>query len=149
MRRNFQRAERAGIKLMQASGAIHGATQDLFKAHGLSEPQYNVLRILRGAGPDGLRCQEIADRMISRVPDITRLLDRLVDKGFVDRRRSEADRRMVISVVTRAGLDLLTRIDGPLQEQVRRNFRTLDADEIARLDDLLDKLLGGLAADGR
>jgi DNA-binding MarR family transcriptional regulator len=147
MRRNVNRAELAGVKLMKASEAIQGAARNLFKAHGLSAPQYNVLRILRGAGPDGLRCQEIAERMITRVPDITRLLDRLVDKGFVDRRRSEADRRVVISVVTRAGLDHLTGIDGPLQDQVRRNFRTLDTGEIARLDELLDKLLGGLAAD--
>jgi len=142
--RSVQKAEWTGIRLMQASEAIQQGSRDLFKSHGLSAPQYNVLRILRGAGPRGLRCAEIAERMITRVPDITRLLDRLVEKGLVDRRRSDTDRRAVISLVTPAGLDLLGAIDGPLQEQVRRNFRTLDDDQIDRLDGLLTRLLAGL-----
>ena len=145
--RDANPAELAEIKLMKASEAIQGAAQELFKNHGLSAPQYNVLRILRGAGPDGLRCQQIADRMINRVPDITRLLDRLLEKGLVDRRRSESDRRVVISVVTPAGLDHLARIDGPLEEQVDRNFRALGAREIEALNQLLDRLLSGLGPD--
>jgi DNA-binding MarR family transcriptional regulator len=84
----LRKAELLGIKLMKVSEGIQGAAHGLFKRHGLSAPQYNVLRILRGAGAAGLRCQEISERMVSRVPDITRLLDRLGDKDLVVRERS-------------------------------------------------------------
>jgi DNA-binding MarR family transcriptional regulator len=140
-RRSVTQVELAGVKLMRVSDAFNRRFQGLFKRHGVSAPQYNVLRILRGAGPAGLRCAEIADRMITRVPDITRLLDRLVEKGLVDRRRSENDRRAVISLVTPAGLALLDDIDAPLQARIRENFRALDTEEIARLDALLTRLL--------
>jgi DNA-binding MarR family transcriptional regulator len=139
--RIVSKAESAGVKLMRVSDAFNQRFQALFKPHGLSAPQYNVLRILRGAGADGLRCAEISDRMITRVPDITRLLDRLVEKGLVDRRRCESDRRAVISLVTPAGLALLEAVDGRLQNQIRKNFHSLDSAEIDRLDTLLTKLL--------
>ena len=141
VRKSVKRAEAAGVKLMRVSDAFNRRFQALFKRHGLSGPQYNVLRILRGAGSDGLRCAEISDRMITRVPDITRLLDRLVEKGLVDRRRSETDRRAVISLVTPAGLALLDAVDEPLQDRIRANFRGLDAAEIDRLEILLTRLL--------
>ena len=144
--RLVSKAESAGVKLMRVSDAFNSRFQALFRPHGLSAPQYNVLRILRGAGADGLRCAEISERMITRVPDITRLLDRLVEKGLVDRRRSDTDRRSVISLVTPAGLALLEAVDDPLQTQIRENFRGLDAAEIDRLDALLTKMLDSFEA---
>ena len=137
-------AELVGLKVMKASEMIQDAAHALFKQHGLSSPQYNVLRILRGAGKPGLNCQEISARMLKRVPDITRLLDRLVEKDLVDRERSDEDRRVVVSGITRQGLKLLKSIDNPLEKQVSGNFDHLDNNELNRLDKLLDRLLAGL-----
>jgi DNA-binding MarR family transcriptional regulator len=142
-----QKAELVGLKLIRVSESIRGASEGLFKRSGLSSPQYNVLRILRGAGEDALSCQEISDRMLHRVPDITRLLDRLVGKGLVDRRRSESDRRVVRSRITGNGLDLLAAIDGPLQAQVKRQFALLKAAELEKLDVLLDMVAAGTAGE--
>jgi len=144
MTMNPRKAELLGLKLMKTSGLMQDAAHDLFKSHGLSAPQYNVLRILRGAGTVGLNCREIADRMITRVPDITRLLDRLAEKDLVTRLRSEEDRRVVTSTLTEAGTALLSRIDRPLNLQVTANFRNLSGDDMKRLDGILDRLLAGL-----
>ena len=138
------KAELVGLKVMKASEMIQDSANALFKLHGLSSPQYNVLRILRGAGGPGLNCQEISARMLKRVPDITRLLDRLVKKGLVDRTRSDEDRRVVVSGITRQGLKLLKTLDNPLEKQVAGNFDHLDNNEMNRLDKLLDRLLAGL-----
>jgi DNA-binding MarR family transcriptional regulator len=139
----IRKAELVGLKLMKASEGIQDRATALFRDNGLSAPQYNVLRILRGAGPEGLRCQEISKRMITRVPDITRLLDRLEDKDLVLRERSTEDRRVVISVLTLAGRDLLKTMDRPLDKQVKRNFARLSPDDLARLETVLDLLLEG------
>jgi DNA-binding MarR family transcriptional regulator len=143
----LRKAELLGIKLMKVSEGIQGAAHGLFKRHGLSAPQYNVLRILRGAGAEGLRCQEISERMVSRVPDITRLLDRLGDKDLVVRERSADDRRVVMSRITDGGLALLKGIDGPLKDQVHTHFDGFDDQALTRLDKLLDKLTDGLGND--
>jgi len=140
----LRKAELLGLKLMKVSEGIQGASQGLFKRHGLSAPQYNVLRILRGAGDEGLRCQEISRRMVSRVPDITRLLDRLGDKGLVIRERSVEDRRVVMSRITDAGLTLLEGIDTPLQDQVKTHFSGFEDRTLDQLDTLLDMLTDGL-----
>jgi DNA-binding MarR family transcriptional regulator len=142
--KTFKKAELLGIRLIKAVAGLQDADHRLFKEHGLSAPQYNVLRILRGAGPDGLRCQEIGDRMVKRVPDITRLLDRLVDRKLVDRRRSDADRRVVISRISPAGLDLLKEIDAPLRNRVETHFGGFSPTDLDRMNALLAKLEGGL-----
>lgn len=117
---------------------LHLAQQ--LKPFGVSHEQYNVLRILKGAGPGGCTCQEIADRLISHNPDITRLLDKLVKKKFVSRRRDTKDRRVVITRVAKKGETLL--------EQVReRNFRPdnellghMKKRELTQLIDLLERV---------
>jgi DNA-binding MarR family transcriptional regulator len=110
----------------------------LFKQRGLTEPQYNVLRILRGAGTE-LPCLEIAGRMISHLPDITRLVDRLEGAKLVERRRTEADRRVVLVRITEAGLKLLGDLDAPVVELHRRQLGHLSAEEMAELNRLLVK----------
>jgi DNA-binding MarR family transcriptional regulator len=145
--KTVKKTELLGLKLMKTSELMQGAAHTLFKQHDLSAPQYNVLRILRGAGNSGLNCQDISARMITRVPDITRLLDRLQDKNLVIRHRSTEDRRVVMAQVTDQGLALLKRIDRPLDEQVKNQFKSLPAAELDRLDNLLDLLLDGLASD--
>ena len=117
---------------------------DLFKASDLTGAQYNVLRILRGAGKDGLSCREIGERMISRDSDITRMLDRLESRELITRERQTDDRRVVLTFITKIGLDLLSELDGPVDELHRSLMGHMSDKE---LDSLL-KLLGKTRANG-
>jgi DNA-binding MarR family transcriptional regulator len=101
---------------MRTAEVAGKAMASVLREYELSATQYNVLRILRGAGPAGATCSQIAERMINHDPDITRLLDRLETRGFATRERSKDDRRVVMTRITRQGIHLLSRIDGPLQE---------------------------------
>lgn len=115
------------------------AFERLFQEHGVSGPQYNVLRILRGHGGDGVPCLEIAKCMIHRMPDITRLGDRLEQAGLVERCRTREDRRVVLLKITAAGLDLLARLDSPVIELHKRQLSHLTPEELAELNRLLVK----------
>lgn len=108
----------------------------VLKAEDLSANQYNVLRILRGA-PDGLACGEIGDRMITRDPDITRLLDRLERRGLIARSRESKDRRMVTATITAEGLGLLARMDEPVRAMHRGELGHLGRARLAALTELL------------
>lgn len=109
------------------------------RAHGLSGPQYNVLRILRGARPEGLRCSEVAARMVSRDPDVTRLLDRLERAGLVSRSRSPQDRRVVAARITAKGVALVDRLDEPLDDLLRKGLAHIPRAELRRLNSLLER----------
>ena len=104
---------------MRTAGALCGDFNQLFKAHKLSESTYNVLRILRGAqkseGLPGLPSLEVAERLVTRVPDITRLVDRLIQAGLAERTRDDVDRRVVIVSITPTGLVELKKLDKPRQ----------------------------------
>lgn len=113
--------------------------EEFFGAHGLTEPRYNALRILRGAGKDGLPCLEVAARMVTRAPDITRLLDGLERDGLVGRRRDGPDRRVVRARATSKALRLLDRIEGDLLAIHRRQLGHMSAAELRTLNRLLDK----------
>lgn len=128
------------IYLNLARTADHLATEfaALFKAHGLSESQYNVLRILRGTAA-AMPCQEIASRMVSHMPDLTRLVDRLEAAGLVERNRTKEDRRLVLIRITEAGLARLAALDAPVLELHGRQLSHLSADEMAELNRLLVK----------
>ncbi len=102
------------VNIQRTADALMQGVTAMLKPMGLSPTQYNVLRILRGAEPDGLACREIADRMITRDPDITRLLDRLEDRGLVARSRDRKDRRVITARITEKGLRLLDKLDGPV-----------------------------------
>jgi DNA-binding MarR family transcriptional regulator len=114
-------AQEAFLNLLVAADHLRARTERLCSEFGLSASQYNVLRILRGVHPEGHSRCEIARRMIERAPDVTRLVDRLEKRGWVERDRGERDRRLSISRITAAGLELLERI-GPRLEQVQREF---------------------------
>src|SRR6266849_6704672 len=101
-----------------------------------SATQYNVLRILRGA-PEGLPCGEIASRMITRDPDVTRLLDRLEKRGLISRCRETKDRRTVMARITQEGLKLLTRLDEPVQADHRKQLGHLGRERLRTLTELL------------
>jgi DNA-binding MarR family transcriptional regulator len=105
--------------------------------------QYNVLRILRGAGSAGLPTLEVSDRMIEQAPGITRLFDRLESKGLVLRQRCPADRRQVLCWLTAAGTELVERLDGPMNAADAGAVAALTPAELEQLIRLLDTLRAG------
>lgn len=124
------------LELLRTSDLLTRALLPVLKAEDLSSTQYNVLRILRGAGGP-LPCSEIANRMITRDPDITRLLDRLDARGFVSRSRDTEDRRTVLARITPQGLRMLARLDDPIQDAHRRVLGHLGRERLAELGELL------------
>jgi DNA-binding MarR family transcriptional regulator len=131
--------QEAALNLVRTCDHVQQEFGRLFNAHGISGPQYNVLRILRGVGGEGLPSLEIAGRMITRMPDITRLVDRLEQAGLVRRSRTREDRRVVLVKITPAGLDLLSRLDEPVLDLHRRLLGHLSRKELAELNRLLVK----------
>lgn len=129
--------EGAFVDLVRTCDLLSRGPALLLKNEGLSATQYNVLRILRGS-PDGLPCGEIASRMITRDPDVTRLLDRLEKRGLIARWRETKDRRVVMAKITPEGLKLLTRLDGPVQNMHRRQLAHMNKDRLRDLAELLE-----------
>lgn len=113
---------------------------EVLRPYGVTPTQYNVLRILRGAGTEGLCRADIRDRMIARVPDVTRLLDRMEAAGLIERERSSEDRRFVTTRITPAGRALLVELDDEVPELHRRQFAALERAELRALIDLLGRL---------
>jgi DNA-binding MarR family transcriptional regulator len=124
------------LDLLRTTEALSRGLIEILKTEDVSGTQYNVLRILRGA-IDGLPCGEIANRMITRDPDITRLLDRLEKRGLISRCRENKDRRMVMARITPEGLDLLARLDEPVQEGHRKQLGHLGREKLHALTELL------------
>ena len=118
------------LSLVRTTDMLGRMASDLLKEHGLSTAQYNVLRILRGAGPKGLSCGEINTRMVTRDPDVTRLLDRLEFRKLISRSRDSGDRRVVSVCISPEGLALIEPIDQPLVEIHKKQFGFMSADEI-------------------
>jgi DNA-binding MarR family transcriptional regulator len=136
-RRRIGSAEEAAfLELMRTTDMLSRGLAGVLKSEGLSATQYNVLRILRGA-PEGLPCGEIACRMITRDPDVTRLLDRLEKRGLISRCRESQDRRTVMTRVTPEGLKLLARLDEPVQSGHRRQLGHLGREQLRALTGLL------------
>ena len=128
--------EAAFLDLLRTCDLLSRGPAQLLKSEDLSSTQYNVLRILRGA-PAGLPCGEIANRMITRDPDITRLLDRLEKRQLISRCRETKDRRMVVARINPQGLKLLSRLDEPVQEMHRKQLGHLGGARLKKLQDLL------------
>src|SRR5258705_13961324 len=101
------REQEAYLSVLRTADALQSQVEAKLKEFGLTGTQYNALRILRGAGPEGIPCSEIGERMITRDPDVTRLLDRLQKRGLVERSRGKQDRRVIFAAVTPAGLVIL------------------------------------------
>ena len=133
----------AYVLLQRAAAALYEEMVQFLKPHGLSPTQYNVLRILRGARPALLSCGEIADRLIARDPDLTRLLDRLARQGWVERARGQADRRVVRAGITAEGLAVLKSLDGAVAALHRRQFAELGEKKTASLARLLEAFEAG------
>ena len=124
------------MELLRTTDQLSRRMVPLLKAEGLSPTQYNVLRILRGA-LQGLPCGEVGQRMITRDPDITRLLDRLEKRGLIARWRDVTDRRMVLARITPEGLKTLDRLDEPVQEGHRKQLAHLGPARLKTLCELL------------
>jgi len=129
--------EEAHLNVARTSARLGDAVEDLLKDHGITGTQYNVLRILRGSEPDGLCRNELRDRMIARMPDMTRLLDRMEEAGLVTRTREREDRRMVLTRVTARGLELLDELDAPMAAHHEAQLGHLSSEELRSLIDLL------------
>ncbi len=136
-------AEESMLGLLRTADEVQRRLAAVVEPDGLSVQQYNVLRILRGAGAKGLPTLDIAGRMIERTPGITRLLDKLEVKGLVSRSRGPLDRRQVVCRITASGLALLVRLDDPMTIAGIRAMAALDEIEQRVLIGLLDRLRSG------
>jgi len=125
------------VAILKAADALGQEADQLFKATGLTSAQYNVLRILRGAEPEGLLCRGISERMISHDPDITRLLDRMESHHLITRERQKDDRRVIKTRITGEGLKLLKKLDQPVHELHKKQFRHMPAARLKQLVKLL------------
>ena len=131
--------EEALLNLMRTSDTLHRAFHQKTRKWGITSTQYNVLRILRGAGPCGRTCGEIGERLIAREPDVTRLLERLEKAGLLARTRDTADRRVVVTRITAAGLKLLSELDKPMRE-LDGLLKPIGEKKIEKMLKLLDEL---------
>lgn len=141
-RPNHARAQEAVVNILRTTAYLRQLGSRLFDERGITPQQYNVMRILRGAGPAGLPTLDIAERMVEPTPGITRLLDRLESKKLVRRERPSDDRRQVLCCVTKAGLDLVGELDIPLKNQASELLRRLSDSELDDLIRLLERVRG-------
>jgi len=134
------REQEVFLEVLRTGHALVQDLVDLLKPHGLSQPQYNVLRILRGAGAAGLPTGEVGERMVaSREPDVTRLLVRMEEHGLLKRERLSENRRVVTVRITREGLRILKALDGPVAEMHARQLRHMTRGELGQLAELLER----------
>ena len=131
-------AEEAYLNLIRTADQLARGVALVLKPHKLSEAQYNVLRILRGAGAEGHTCSEVATRLVTHDPDVTRLLDRLEARGLLLRAREHSDRRVVTTRITRQGLALLETLDGPVRNAVDQALAHVPAARLTSLTTLLE-----------
>ena len=139
-------SQEAAVALLLTADLVRRAVASVLDPHGITPQQYNVLRILRGAGTDGLPTLDVAQRMIEQTPGITRLIDRLESKKLVIRKRCATDRRQVFCRITAPGLALLARLDKPLRDAEDSALATLSPKQLEQLVTLLDKARTGLYA---
>lgn len=131
--------QEAFLAILRAADALAVELERVLKQADLSATQYNVLRILRGAGDEGLPCGRISERMITRDPDMTRLLDRLEKRGLIERNRDATDRRIVRGRISAIGLRTIDALDEPVLQLHRRQLEGLSRSDMGQLVELLDR----------
>lgn len=129
--------EEAHLSIQRTAALLEHAFETALKPHQITATQYNVLRILRGAEPDGLCRNEVSQRLVRQVPDVTRLLDRLEDAKLIVRQRGGADRRYVVTRITRSGLQLLNQVQQRIDEIHRTQLGHLNEGQLRKLISLL------------
>jgi DNA-binding MarR family transcriptional regulator len=141
-RQPFERAEEeAFLSILRTADVLNRAVLEMFRPYDLSPTQYNVLRILRGTcptGSHGLPCNAIAEQMLTRDPDMTRLLDRLEKRGLISRAREERDRRVVRTCITQKGLDILKELDPVVSGGNRKYLGSMSQEQCKQLIELLE-----------
>ena len=129
--------QEAQLNIVRTGNLLTDAFERLLKPHGITGTQYNVLRILRGAGTEGLCRNEVRERLLSRMPDATRLLDRMEKAGLVTRSREDGDRRMVTTRITAEGQRLVDKLDDVVEEEHYRQLGHLSEKQTRKLIKLL------------
>ena len=142
-------AQAAHLGIARTAAVLEHAVEAALRPHGITGTQYNVLRILRGAGTEGLCRREVTERMIRPVPDATRLLDRMEAAGLIERERSGEDRRFVSARLTAHGRDMVDRLDAPIRELHERHFGAIAPDALRAVVDVLARVRAGAALEGR
>ncbi len=138
--RRFDSAQQeAYLSLWRTYDRLRQIEDELFARHDLTPQQYNLLRLLQAGHPERRQTLDLASRLISRAPDITRMLDRLQERGFIDRERPAGDRRTVCIGITRIGLHLLESLAQEVRDCHQRQLGHMDPDELAQLSTLLRK----------
>jgi DNA-binding MarR family transcriptional regulator len=132
--------EEAHLNITRTAAVLEHELAQALKPFDITQTQYNVLRILRGAGPEGLCRNEVGERLVRKVPDVTRLLDRMEELGLVARERGGADRRYVTARISKQGLALVDRLDAEICRIHRRQLGHVDAEKLRRLIDLLTEV---------
>jgi DNA-binding MarR family transcriptional regulator len=134
------KAQEATVALLRTTDVVRRRLARVIERERITLQQYNVLRILRGAGGQPMSALDVAERLIEEAPGVSRLLDRLVAKGLIERERSAEDRRRLECSITRKGLELLARLDEPVVRADSDAMNGLSAREIATLEDLLARI---------
>ena len=129
--------QEAQLSVVRTASLLVDAFEQMLRPYGITATQYNVLRILRGAQPEGLCRNDLRDRMLTRMPDVTRLLDRMEDAKLVARARDAEDRRMVSTRITPKGLRLLDEVEDAVSAEHMRRFHHLGRTQLKTLIDLL------------
>jgi DNA-binding MarR family transcriptional regulator len=134
------KAQEATVALLRTTDVVRRRLARVVEREGITLQQYNVLRILRGAGGEPMSALDVAERLIEEAPGVSRLLDRLVAKGLIQRDRSSQDRRRLECAITARGLDLLGRLDTPVTRADADAMHGLTGREIATLNELLSRI---------
>ena len=142
-------AQAAHLSIARTAAVLEHALEAALRPYGITATQYNVLRILRGAGAEGLCRREVTERMIRPVPDATRLLDRMEAAGLIERERSGADRRFVSTRLTAAGRETVDRLDAPMAELHQRHFGGVAGEALAGLIDVLGQVRSRAGVEAR
>ncbi len=129
--------EEASLNLKRTSNQLSDGFEQMLKPYGITGTQYNVLRILRGSEPNGLCRNEVSDRLINRMPDATRLLDRMEEAGLVTRARGTDDRRLVKTHITPKGLDLVNSLDSVVEQENAKQLAHLSESQLRTLIEIL------------
>lgn len=135
--------QEAQLNIVRTGNLLTDAFERLLKPHGITGTQYNVLRILRGAEPGGLCRNEVRDRLLSRMPDATRLLDRMEEAGLVTRSREDGDRRLVTTRITAKGRMLVDELDAVVEKEHQRRLGHLSEKQTRKLIKLLTLVRSG------
>ena len=130
------------LSVLRTAAVLEHQVNETLKPYGITHTQYNVLRILRGAGDNGLCGREVGERMVSRVPDVSRLLDRMEDTGLIKRERDPGDRRHVTARITRKGLAMLDQATPELEAVERARAGEIPTSQLQQLIEVLSTVRG-------